>query len=95
MVLFSEEKKGESPPYVNACLNTQADGILYITSNFKNVPEDVMEIIRMNRNGIKPESLKSEPEPSAPEFVSAVGDDSISRFDSPKRKKKRNKNRRK
>ena len=56
---------------------------------------DVMEIIRMNRNGIKPESLKSEPEPSAPEFVTAVGDDSISRFDSPKRKKKRNKNRRK
>lgn len=46
MVLFSEEKKGEIPPYVNACLNTQADGILYITSNFKNVPEDVMEIIR-------------------------------------------------
>jgi cell fate regulator YaaT (PSP1 superfamily) len=56
---------------------------------------DVREIIKMNRNGIKPESLKSEPEPSAPEFVTAVGDDSISRFDSPKRKKKRNKGRRK
>ena len=57
---------------------------------------DVREIIKMNRNGIKPESLKSEPEPSAPEFVTAVGDDSISRFDSPKRKgKRRNKNRRK
>ena len=52
---------------------------------------DVREIIKMNRNGIKPESLKSEPEPSAPEFVTAVGDDSISRFDAPKRKKKRNK----
>ena len=56
---------------------------------------DVREIIKMNRNGIKPESLKSEPEPSAPEFVTAVGDDSISRFDAPKRKKKRNKSRRK
>ncbi|MBR3563071.1 MAG: hypothetical protein IKN93_04520 [Bacteroidales bacterium] len=56
---------------------------------------DVREIIKMNRNGVKPESLKSEPEPSAPEFVTAVGDDSISRFDAPKRKKKRNKNRRK
>ena len=57
---------------------------------------DVMEIIKMNRNGVKPESLKSEPEPVAPEFVTAVGDDSISRFDAPKRKNKRkNKNRRK
>jgi len=50
---------------------------------------DVMEIIKMNRNGLKPESLKSEPELVAPEFISAVGDDSISRFDAPKRKKKR------
>ncbi len=57
---------------------------------------DVREIIKMNRNGVKPESLKSEPEPVSPEFVTAVGDDSISRFDSPKRKgKRRNKNRRK
>ena len=42
---------------------------------------DVREIIRMNRDGIKPESLKNEPEPGRPEFISAVGDDSISRFD--------------
>ena len=55
---------------------------------------DVWEIIKMNRNGVKPESLKSEPEPAAPEFVTAVGDDSISRFDAPRRKKKRNKGRR-
>jgi len=50
---------------------------------------EVREIIKMNRNGIKPESLQEEPEPAAPEFVSAVGDDSISRFDAPKRKKSR------
>ena len=48
---------------------------------------DVREIIKMNRNGIKPESLCDEPAPASPEFISAVGDDSISRFDSPKRKK--------
>ena len=41
----------------------------------------------------------AEPEPAAPEFITSVGDDSISRFDAPKRKKqhgrgKRNKNRR-
>ena len=55
---------------------------------------EVREIIQMNRNGIKPESLKSEPEPSAPEFVTAVGDDSISRFDRPRRGKSRNRGRR-
>ena len=54
---------------------------------------DVMEIIRMNRNGIKPESLKGEPEPARREFVDAVGDDSISRFDSPRRKGGRKRNR--
>ena len=43
----------------------------------------------MNRNGEKPESLRSEPEPYVPEFVTAVGDDSISRFDAPKRKRSR------
>ena len=49
--------------------------------------EDVVEIIKMNRNGIKPETLK-EQGGQAPEFVTAVGDDSISRFDAPKRRKK-------
>ena len=48
---------------------------------------EVKEIIKMNRNGIKAESLRNEPEPASPEFVTSVGDDSISRFDAPKRKK--------
>ena len=43
----------------------------------------------MNRNGIKPESLQTEPEPVAPEFITSVGDDSITRFDHPDRKKGR------
>ena len=51
--------------------------------------EEVQEIIKMNRNGIKPESLKTEPEPYTPEFITAVGDDSITRFDNPKRPKRR------
>lgn len=55
--------------------------------------EEVREIIKMNRNGIRPESLQDEPEPRAPEFVTAVGDDSITRFDNLERKK--NKRRRK
>ena len=54
--------------------------------------EEVREIIEMNRNGERPESLKAEPEPVMPEFVTAVGDDSISRFDAPKRKRSRNRN---
>ncbi|MBP9998915.1 MAG: hypothetical protein KBS67_06695 [Bacteroidales bacterium] len=56
---------------------------------------DVAEIIKMNRNGVRPESLREEPEPKVPEFVTAVGDDSISRFDAPKRRKSRSKNRKK
>ena len=50
---------------------------------------EVVEIIKMNRNGIRPESLRSEPEQETPEFITAVGDDSISRFDTPKRKRSR------
>ena len=51
--------------------------------------EDVREIIMMNRNGIKPDSLMPEPVSSAPEFVTAAGEGSITRFDSPKKKKHR------
>ena len=48
---------------------------------------EVKEIMKKNRDGVKPESLRSEPEPVMPEFVTAVGDDSISRFDAPRRRK--------
>lgn len=51
---------------------------------------DVMEILRMNRNGVKPESLRGEPAEVHREYVDAVGEDSISRFDSPKRRRKNN-----
>ena len=56
--------------------------------------EDVREIIKMNRNGLKPASLLPEPIERAPEFVTAVGEGSISRFDSPKKKKNRSNRRR-
>ena len=55
---------------------------------------EVREIIMMNRNGQKPETLLPDAEPVAPEFVTAVGDDSISRFDEARKKKRRNKNNR-
>ena len=55
--------------------------------------EDVWDIIRMNRNGEKPESLKSDAEPIAPEFVTAVGDDAINRFDEARKRKKKKKSR--
>lgn len=51
---------------------------------------EVAEIIRMNRRGEKPESLKTEPEPSNLEFVTAVGDDSITRFDDNRKKRRKN-----
>ena len=52
---------------------------------------EVAEIIKMNRNGQKPESLQTEPEPSIPEFVTAVGDDSITRFDESRKRRKKKK----
>ncbi len=74
-------------------------GILYfsyeknsITNMYPLDTESVREIIRMNRNGEKPESLKEEPEPETPEFRTAVGDDSITRFDNISKKKKKKKN---
>ena len=54
---------------------------------------EVREIIKMNRNGVRPESLKTEPEPYMPEFISAVGDDSITRFDNPERKRSKSRRR--
>ncbi|MCQ2118965.1 MAG: hypothetical protein MJY84_03485 [Bacteroidales bacterium] len=50
---------------------------------------EVREIQMMNRNGERPESLLPDIEPDAPEFVSAVGDDSITRFDKPKKSRNR------
>ena len=50
---------------------------------------EVREIIMMNRNDQRPETLLPDAEPAAPEFVTAVGDDSISRFDEARKKKRR------
>ena len=55
--------------------------------------EDVWDIIRMNRNGEKPESLKNDSESVAPEFVTAVGDDAINRFDEARKRKRKKKSR--
>ena len=55
--------------------------------------EDVWDIIRMNRNGEKPASLKEDNVPAAPEFVTAVGDDAINRFDEARKRKKKKKSR--
>ena len=55
--------------------------------------EDVWDIIRMNREGIKPESLKNDADIAAPEFVTAVGDDAINRFDEARKRKKKKKSR--
>ena len=53
--------------------------------------EEVWDIIKMNRNGIRPESLKNDNVPAAPEFVTAVGDDAINRFDEARKRKKKKK----
>ena len=66
-----------------------------ITDLYMLTADEVKEVIKMNRNGLKPESLRSDLDISQPEFVTAVGEGSISRFDKPARKKRRNKKNRK
>ncbi len=52
--------------------------------------EQVREILRANSKGIKPDSLLRDPkEEKKNDFITAVGDDSIARFDRAKKKKKR------
>jgi cell fate regulator YaaT (PSP1 superfamily) len=53
--------------------------------------DEVRDIQAMNRRGEKPATLRQE-DVSAPEFITAVGDDAINRFD-PEKKKRRRKNR--
>ena len=55
--------------------------------------DEVREVQAMNRRGERPETLRQE-DISAPEFISAVGDDAINRFD-PEKKKRRKKNKNK
>ena len=50
---------------------------------------EVRHIQEMNRRGEMPETLKKDEVSSGPEFVSAVGDDAINRFDTQKKKKRR------
>jgi hypothetical protein len=53
--------------------------------------EEVWDFIKMNRNGVRPESLKNDAAPIAPEFVTAVGDDAINRFDEARKRRKKKK----
>lgn len=55
--------------------------------------EQVWDILDMNKAGEKPDSLMEDVAPEAPEFVSAVGDDSITRFDHTGRRRKKNRGR--
>ncbi len=55
---------------------------------------EVKRILAMNHRGQRPPSLKADYEPAAPEFVSAVGDESITRFDDARRSRGGRNNRR-
>ena len=41
----------------------------------------VKEIINLNKKGLKAKNINLKEDPKSPEFLSAVGEDSISRFD--------------
>lgn len=52
-----------------------------MTNMFPVEAQKVKEILRMNARGVKSESLLPDVQAKSPEFVTAVGDDSITRFD--------------
>ena len=54
--------------------------------------DEVREIQALNRRGEKPATLRQE-DVSAPEFITAVGDDAINRFDPEKKKRRKNRGR--
>lgn len=76
-------------------------GILYFSYEKDSVSNlypltinEVKDIVRLNKNGVKPVSMKKDAENYSSGFVTSVGDDSISRFDNaPKNKKRRKKSR--
>ncbi|MBQ7708986.1 MAG: hypothetical protein IJT74_03585, partial [Bacteroidales bacterium] len=63
-----------------------------LTQIFPLSAREVREIQAMNRRGEKPATLRQE-EVSAPEFITAVGDDAINRFDPEKKKRRKNRGR--
>lgn len=52
-----------------------------MTNMFPLDAEKVKEIIKLNRRGIKVSNINEKKQAKSPEFMSAVGEDSISRFD--------------
>jgi cell fate regulator YaaT (PSP1 superfamily) len=63
-----------------------------MTSMFPLDVERVKEILRLNRRGVKATNINPRKENKIPEFMSAVGEDSISRFDDKGGEKGRNNN---
>lgn len=48
IILFNEKKTGRSANYLDACLNTQADGIIYISANYTDIADDILDTIQTN-----------------------------------------------
>jgi len=63
-----------------------------MTNMFPLDAERVKEILRLNRRGVKATNVNPRKENKMPEFMSAVGEDSISRFDDKGGEKGRNNN---
>ncbi len=62
-----------------------------MTNMFPLTAENVREILKMNKKGVKVQGINQKKEAKSPEFMSAVGEDSISRFDDKSNDRHRNK----
>ena len=49
LILFNDRSEGSAGNYLEACLNTQADGVIYISADFEGIPEEELREMRENR----------------------------------------------
>ncbi len=49
LILFNDMKEGNAGNYLEACLDTQADGVIYFSADYSGIPEEELEILRKNR----------------------------------------------
>ena len=48
ILLCSDQKRGNTFDYIDAFLNTQADGIIYVSSNSSDIPQDILDQVKKN-----------------------------------------------
>jgi len=46
LLCSGKTRSGRFPDYINACINTQADGIIYVSSDYQDIPDEELDFIQ-------------------------------------------------